>query len=139
MNALAFDDDVTDASQVLRERLPERPSYGHQSTSIVNVIYPAPRPRIMVRTFLHGPTRKFVFKKTFVIRLEDSEHGVLASHPGLRCSGSGKTTREAISEFCEMFEVQWEALVDCALDELTAGARRVREEFLAIASPTPTE
>ena len=129
MSALAIDNELTDASLVQSERPREVPVYA--ATKM---------PGIMVRWWsLAGPSRKFALKKMFVIQLENSERGVLARHRSLPCSGHGKTAGEAIEDFCEMFEVQWEALVECPPDQLTVGAQQARECFLSFAQPVESD
>ncbi len=72
----------------------------------------------------------------YTITFERVGDTVIASHVETNCIGAGATVPEALSEFCEMFEVQWASLVECPETELTAGAMRVRETFLALA-PEP--
>lgn len=134
MMALAFfDTDLSDASVASRKPARKAPEYSSTSSS-------APPPssgkaRLMVVTLVAGPTRRFRFKKTFMVLLEHLTEGVVAQHPNLPISGYGVNTAAAMEEFGEMFELQWEALVDRPVERLTHEAYLVREELLAIAVP----
>jgi len=55
--------------------------------------------------------------------------GVMVTHPELPCGGYGRSPQEAIFEFCQMFEVQWNALVGCSPEDLTLDAQTTAERF----------
>lgn len=141
---LAIDTDITDASELLRGRPKSlREASGHASTSMGDVVYPVRRssdkPKIMVRTFLEGPTRRFEFKEPIILKFEECDIGIIARHSALRCEGIGGSAAKAIEEFCEMFEVQWEALVESPIGDLSPDSIRARQEFLALATAIPAE
>jgi hypothetical protein len=88
---------------------------------------------MMVLTRIRGLERKFDLKGIFVVYIENADGTFVVSHASLPVTGYGATQLQAVEEFQEMFEAQWLALVDSS-DELTAGARRARDAFLALAT-----
>jgi len=62
-----------------------------------------------------------------------------ASNARLAVYGAGRDESEALSEFCEMFDLQYRALVPCEPDSLTDEARDVRRHFEALVSEVVTK
>ena len=71
-----------------------------------------------------GPFRTFELKRPMVLNLEPFDGSFKATHSKLAVCGYGSSEEEAMEDFCEAFEVQWEALVECSSECLTEAARR---------------
>ena len=136
---------VTDASHCSRDAVMEQDFRRHlfpddslfpAPAAHTEIIYPVrDGARLMIVSSVEGPTRIFELKKTLALKVEYTDEGVFVEHRKLALVGYGENLREALSELCEMFEVQWGALVEGDPDELTEGARIAADKFRAFAEP----
>ncbi len=120
--------------------MPQRrmvPGYEPATEESRDLIYmrPVMGPKMWAFHVLQGPSRAFMLKETLVIRIQYGDEDVVAQHPKLPIYGYGKSLEEALQSFAEVFEVKWEHLVECDLDDLVPEAARVRAALEAIAEP----
>ncbi len=84
--------------------------------------------------------RKFTLKQPLTIKLSPvGKSAVEARSPGLAVIGMGTSIEDALDQFQEMLELQWEALCECPLHELTADALRERRRLESLLIPVIEE
>lgn len=118
------------------DRPSEPPADRYQSAggSVCNVIRmqrPANGPRVFVVNAIQGPSRRFDLRKALMVSVTYDE-GVSISHSTLPVHGYGDTWDEALADFSEMFEVQYEGLVECEVSQLTPAAAQARRELQSL-------
>lgn len=126
--------DMTEAAPRVQERSSvERTSYAPAAADDKEVIYPHFGPRMQVIVVLRQPDRVYRLRGTLAISLRQEDGGVVcAYHRRLPVLGYGENPSEAISDFCEMFDVQYRGLVDCDQSDLSEGAQEARRTFEAL-------
>jgi hypothetical protein len=131
--ARKYYDDVTAVDGAARAPSPQRRAEFSPveagRLNVTSMIFP----KLTVAASIVRPERAFRLRGTFVIDMEQLDDGlVLARHRELPVSGFGETAPEALQAFGEMFEVQYAALVEGDIAELTGDAIEAREKFLSI-------
>lgn len=90
-------------------------------------------PKLMVSAAIVRPRRVFRLRGTFVIDTQEIDDGtIFVRHRDLPVYGYGETLVEALAGFYEMFEMQWQDLVEGDATLLSEEAKDVRERFRAI-------
>lgn len=89
-------------------------------------------PRMSWASELRSSLNVFVLKSPLKIAVSYDDDGlIVASHQTLPVKGVGFSLREALDDFAAMFQVQWEALVDCNVSELAPSGVRARQALEA--------
>ena len=97
----------------------EQPS--HQCT----LVYPGPRMRLT--TSVQVPGRRYELRGMFVVQIDHLEDSVFATHRDLPVHGYGRDQKDALSAFCEMFDMQYRSLVEEDENNLTPGGIQRRQ------------
>ena len=88
-------------------------------------------PRMRVAPIVSVPDRRYELQHNLIIHIwYHKDNSVEAVHKSLPVSGYGESPAEALSDFAEMFDVQYRGLVEDATEnELSPGALKARQEF----------
>lgn len=90
-------------------------------------------PRLSMYVAIDTPRRTYVLKGTFGVHLEYFEDGtVYAEHRRIPVHGDGRSVKEALTEFANMFDAQYRTLVEVDEAKLTAHAKGIRAQLLEL-------
>lgn len=141
-------DGLSDASDVWREPVPmrqRRDGYTGPDDALLQpceLIFARFVPNIAVCLTLRTESgrRTYEMSKTLAIRFTSGpDRRVHAAHRTLPVRGSGRSERQAMAAFIEMFDSEYQDLMSRPSADLAEGAKRAKDEFARFVASVTTD
>ncbi len=113
---------------------------GYQSASANDTRSEKSQPRLQLISRIVGPSRVFLLRQPLLASVSTDAGGLrhVTVGRGLPVEGFGNTLKLALDDFYEMFEVQYEGLVERPLEELADSAKRARRALQDVVADART-